>query len=163
MFEPSPDASVDMDRFWMDRALQRARFAAENDEVPIGALIVCDGAIVGAGWNATESEQDATAHAELVALRQAQRAFGSRRLEDTVLYTTLEPCAMCAGAIVLARIRRLVFGAYDAKAGACGTLRNVVQDPRLNHTCQVIGGVLHNECAGLLQSFFGGLRGRRPK
>lgn len=153
----------DADRFWMGHALQRAHFAAEQDEVPIGALVVRDGAIIGAGWNATEREQDATAHAELVALRQASSAIGSRRLEDSVLYVTLEPCAMCAGAIVLARIKRLVFGAYDPKAGACGTLRNVVQDPRLNHTCQVTGGVLHNECAELLQNFFSDLRGRRPK
>lgn len=147
----------------MGRALQRAHIAAEQDEVPIGALVVCDGAILGAGWNVTEGGQDATAHAELIALRQAARALGSRRLEASVLYVTLEPCAMCAGAIVLARIPRLVFGAYDPKAGACGTLRNVVQDPRLNHSCQVTGGVLHNECAGLLQSFFGSLRGRPPR
>ena len=153
----------DVDRFWMGQALQRAHSAAAQDEVPIGALVVRDGAIIGSGWNATEHEQDAMAHAELVALRQASRALGSRRLEDSVLYVTLEPCAMCAGAIVLARIQRLVFGAYDPKAGACGTLRNVVQDPRLNHTCLVTGGVLHNECADLLQSFFSGLRGRRPK
>ena len=163
MFEQGQVEGVDSDRFWMGRALQRAHIAAEQDEVPIGALIVCAGAIVGADWNITERGQDATAHAELVALRQAARALGSRRLEDSVLYVTLEPCAMCAGAIVLARIPRLVFGAYDPKAGACGTLRNVVQDPRLNHTCQVTGGVLHRECAGLLQSFFGGLRGRRPR
>ncbi|HCL31411.1 MAG TPA: tRNA-specific adenosine deaminase [Candidatus Latescibacteria bacterium] len=153
--------ATESDRFWMGHALQRARFAAEQGEVPIGALLVCKGAIVGAGWNGTERDQDATAHAEMVALRQAAKAMGSRRLEDSVLYVTLEPCAMCAGAIVLARVPRLVFGAYDPKAGACGTLRNVVQDPRLNHTCQAIGGVMHKECAGLLQSFFGGLRGRR--
>ena len=163
MFEPLPAAGVDVERFWMSRALQRAHFAAAQNEVPIGALVVCDGAIIGAGWNATERGQDATAHAELLALRQACRALGSRRLEKSVLYVTLEPCAMCAGAIVLCRIQRLVFGAYDPTAGACGTLRNVVQDPRLNHTCQVIGGVLHSECADLLQSFFGGLRDRRSK
>ena len=163
MFEQGQVEGVDSDRFWMGRALQRAHIAAEQDEVPIGALIVCAGAIVGAGWNITERGQDATAHAERGALRQAARAVGSRRLEDSGLYVTLEPCAMCAGAIVLARLPRLVFGAYDPKAGACGTLRNVVQDPRLNHTCQVTGGVLHRECAGLLQSFFGGLRGRRPR
>jgi tRNA(adenine34) deaminase len=131
------------DRFWMGRALQRARSAGGQHEVPIGALVVHDGRILGAGWNRTERDQD---------------ALGSRRLVDCTLYVTLEPCAMCAGAIVLSRIPRLVFGAYDPKAGACGTLRNIVQDPRLNHTCQIAGGVLHDDCAGLLQNFFGSLR-----
>ncbi len=145
----------------MERALQRARFAAARDEVPVGALVVQGGMIIGAGWNTTERDQDGTAHAELSALRQAFLAVRSRRLDDAELYVTLEPCAMCAGAIVLARVRRVVFGAYDAKAGACGTLRNIVQDPRLNHTCQVSGGVLHNESAGLLQSFFCRLRSRQ--
>lgn len=138
-------------------ALDRARLAAAQDEVPVGALLVCDGAVLGAGWNVIEGQQDPTAHAEMAAIRQAAQALG-RRLQDTVLYVTLEPCVMCAGAIVLARIPRLVFGAYDPKTGACGTLRNVVCDPRLNHTCEVVGGVLQNECAGLLQTFFSGLR-----
>jgi tRNA(Arg) A34 adenosine deaminase TadA len=152
------DTAGDGDRFWMAKALKRGRFAGEQGEVPIGAIVVSDGAILGAGWNATEAGQDPTAHAEMVALRQAAAALGSRRLTGCDLYVTLEPCAMCAGALLLARIRRVVFGAFDAKAGACGTLRNVVADPRLNHTCQVTGGVLHDECAGLLQSFFEGLR-----
>ena len=142
----------------MGRALQRARSAGGQHEVPIGALVVHDGRILGAGWNRTERDQDAMAHAELFAMRQAAAALGSRRLVDCTLYVTLEPCAMCAGAIVLSRIPRLVFGAYDPKAGACGTLRNIVQDPRLNHTCQIAGGVLHGDCAGLLQNFFGSLR-----
>ena len=163
MSELAPDVGDEADRYWMGRALQRAHFAAEQDEVPIGALVVRDGAIVGAGWNRTERDQDGTAHAEIMALRQAAISLGSRCLEDCVLYVTLEPCAMCAGAVVLSRIPRLVFGAYDPKAGACGTLRNVAQDPRLNHRSQVIGGVLRNECAGLLQRFFGGLRDRRQE
>lgn len=126
----------------------------------MGAVVVRDGALLADGSNATETTGDATAHAEMIALRNAAQAAGSKRLTDCVLYVTLEPCAMCAGAIVLARIQRLVFGAFDAKAGACGTLRNIVQDPRLNHTCQVTGGVLHAEIADLLQGFFGGLRSR---
>lgn len=157
----SEHGSGDDDCFWMARALQRAQFAAAQSEVPVGALVVRGGIAIGVGWNTTERDQDATAHAEMMALRQAFRVLKSRRLDEAVLYATLEPCAMCAGALVLARIQRIVFGAYDAKAGACGTLRNVVQDPRLNHTCQVTGGVLNNECADLLQSFFGGLRSRQ--
>lgn len=151
----------------MSRALGRARLAAELDEVPVGALVVRDGAILGAGWNRAETDQDPTAHAEISAIRQAAAALGSRRLEGMTLFVTLEPCAMCAGAIVLARLARLVFGAYDPKSGACGTVRNVVQDPRLNHACDVVGGVLQMECAGLLQTFFSGLRsaedGRRRR
>jgi tRNA(adenine34) deaminase len=146
------------DTYWMARALERARFVAEADEVPVGALIVSDGMILGAGGNATEHRQDPTAHAEMIAIRQAAGATGSRRLQDTTLYVTLEPCAMCAGAAVLARIRRIVFGAYDPKAGACGTLRDVARDPRLNHTCQVVGGVLESECGDLLRGFFRQLR-----
>ena len=147
--------------FWMARALERARQAGAAGEVPVGALVVRDGAILGAGSNATERSQDPTAHAEMIAIRQAAEAIGSRRFQDTALYVTLEPCAMCAGAIVLARIPRILFGAFDPKAGACGTLRNVVRDPRLNHTCQVVGGVLESECAGLLREFFSGLRSDR--
>ena len=145
----------------MSRALERARRAAEFGEVPVGALVVRDGEILGAGCNGTERDQDPTAHAEMIAIRQAAEAIGSRRLQDTALYVTLEPCAMCAGAIVLARIPRLFFGACDPKAGACGTLRDVVRDRRLNHTCEVVGGVLESECAGLLREFFSDLRSER--
>ena len=148
----------DEDRHWMGAALSDAEAAGRCGEVPIGAVIVIDGRIVGRGGNATEALQDATAHAEMLALRQACAALGSRRLLDATLYATLEPCAMCAGAIVLARVPRLVFGALDPKAGACGSLRNVVADPRLNHRCQVRGGVRNRQCADLLKGFFAALR-----
>ncbi|MFH1571186.1 MAG: tRNA adenosine(34) deaminase TadA [Gemmatimonadota bacterium] len=154
----SPASPTPADIYWMRRALARAELALERGEVPVGAVVVADGAVIGAGWNATETRQDATAHAELLALQQAAAATGSRRLSDSTLYVTLEPCAMCAGAIVLARVGRLVFGAYDPKGGACGTVRNVVEDPRLNHCCRVRGGVLESECAGQLQAFFARLR-----
>jgi tRNA(adenine34) deaminase len=142
----------------MREALREAGEAGRRGEVPIGAVVVCDGQIVGRGGNAIEALQDPTAHAEMLAIRQAAEAIGSRHLLETTLYATLEPCAMCAGAIVLARVPRLVFGATDPKAGACGSLRDVVQDCRLNHRCQVRGGVLEGECATLLRDFFAALR-----
>ena len=146
----------------MSRALERARLAGAAGEVPVGALVVRDGAILGAGCNATERSQDPTAHAEMIAIRQAASAIGSRRLQETALYVTLEPCAMCAGAIVLARIPRILFGAHATPRRApAERLRNVVRDPRLNHTCQVGGGVLESECAGLLRDFFSDLRSER--
>ena len=145
----------------MGEALRDAREAGQRGEVPIGAVIVGDGRILGRGGNATEALQDPTVHAEMLAIRQASAAVGSRRLLSTTLYATLEPCAMCAGAIVLARIPRLVYGAEDAKAGACGSLRNVVEDPRLNHRCEVRGGVLARQCADLLKDFFAALRSVR--
>ena len=145
----------------MGEALRDAREAGQRGEVPIGAVIVGDGRILGRGGNATEALQDPTVHAEMLAIRQASAAMGSRRLLSTTLYATLEPCAMCAGAIVLARIPRLVYGAEDAKGGACGSLRNVVEDPRLNHRCEVRGGVLARQCADLLKDFFAALRSVR--
>ena len=150
--------AASQDEYWMGRALARAEFARAQNEVPVGALVVRDGDVLGSGSNAVEALQDPTAHAEMAALHQALSVVGSRRLTDVTVYVTLEPCAMCAGALVLARVSRLVFGAYDPKGGACGTLRNVVQDPRLNHICTVRGGVLEEECAGLLQAFFIDLR-----
>ncbi|MEW6753700.1 MAG: tRNA adenosine(34) deaminase TadA [Candidatus Latescibacterota bacterium] len=146
------------DARWMRQALEEASGAGHLAEVPVGALVVHGDRCIGRGANATEVEQDPTAHAEMLAIRQAARFLGSRRLLGTVLYVTLEPCAMCAGAIVLARIPRLVFGAHDPRSGACGSLRNLVQDPRLNHRCQVSGGVLAEECGAQLRSFFAGLR-----
>ena len=145
----------------MGEALRDAREAGLRGEVPIGAVLVGDGRILGRGGNATEALQDPTVHAEMLAIRQASAAMGSRRLLSTTLYATLEPCVMCAGAIVLARIPRLVYGAEDAKAGACGSLRNVVEDPRLNHRCEVRGGVLARQCADLLKDFFAELRSVR--
>lgn len=145
----------------MGEALRDAREAGQRGEVPIGAVIVGDGRILGRGGNATEALQDPTVHAEMLAIREASAAMGSRRLLSTTLYATLEPCAMCAGAIVLARIPRLVYGAEDAKGGACGSLRNVVEDPRLNHRCEVRGGVLARQCADVLKDFFAALRSVR--
>ena len=146
------------DVYWMRQALAEAEWARQQQEVPVGAVLVKDGVAFGRGRNATDGQQDPTAHAEIQAIRQAAVALASRRLTGTTLYVTLEPCAMCAGAVVLARIPRLVFGASDPKSGACGSLRNVVQDGRLNHRCGVIGGVLGEECADLLKEFFAALR-----
>jgi tRNA(adenine34) deaminase len=146
------------DERWMESALREAEQALKRKEVPIGAVIVHNGRIIGKGYNQTESLQDPTAHAEMIAITAAATSLGSRRLEDCTLYVTLEPCPMCAGAIVLARVPRLVFGAYDPKAGACGTLLNIVQDNRLNHRAELAGGVLQERCGGLLSLFFQQIR-----
>jgi tRNA(adenine34) deaminase len=142
------------DERWMESALREAEQALKRKEVPIGAVIVHNGRIIGKGYNQIESLQDPTAHAEMIAITAAATSLGNRRLENCTLYVTLEPCAMCAGAIVLARVPRLVFGAYDPKAGACGTLLNIVQDNRLNHRAELAGGVLQERCGGLLSLFF---------
>lgn len=143
---------------WMEMALRLAERAYEEDEVPVGAVIVKDGRVLGKGYNQNEQLRDPTAHAEIIAITAAANALEDKRLEGCTMYVTLEPCTMCAGAIVLARIPVLVFGAYDLKAGACGTLYNVVEDRRLNHTVHVVPGVLDAECAGLLKAFFGAVR-----
>ena len=142
----------------MKLALQEAEKAFERNEVPVGALVVHKGKIIGKGYNQIELLQDPTAHAEMIALTAASNYLQSRRLEDCTLYVTLEPCPMCAGAIVLARIPTLVFGAYDPKAGACGTLMNIVEDKRLNHNLHVVGGVCDRESEELLKGFFGRVR-----
>ena len=152
------DCQIRSDDGWMRRALEEAELAGSRDEVHVGAVVVRDGTVVGSAGNTMEGRQDPTAHAEMQAIRQASSATGSQRLAGSDLYVTLEPCAMCAGALVLARIDRVVFGAYDPKAGACGSLRNVAQDHRLNHRCGVVGGVLEEECAQVLQTFFARLR-----
>ena len=138
----------------IEAALAKAKLAAELDEVPVGAVVIRDGAVVSRAHNATIARNDPTAHAELLAIQQALTALGTDRLDDSTLYVTLEPCAQCAGAIVLAKLGRLVFGAYDDKAGMCGSVGDVVRHPRLNHRVEVIGGVLADECGELLQSFF---------
>ena len=138
----------------MRRALAEAEKAFELDEVPVGCIIVQDEQIIAKGHNLTEQLKDATAHAEMMAITAASAALESRYLDETTLYVTIEPCAMCAGAIVLARIPQLVFGAYDIKAGACGTLYNIPEDARLNHTTRVTAGVLDGECASLMQEYF---------
>jgi len=143
---------------WMRSALSEARRAFELDEVPVGAVVVKEGGIVGKGCNQTERLKDPTAHAEMIAITAAANTLGDKRLDGCTLYVTMEPCPMCAGAIVLARIPVLVFGAYDPKAGACGTLFNIVEDTRLNHSVHVIPGVLDGECSEILKAFFGMLR-----
>ncbi|HEV7884765.1 MAG TPA: tRNA adenosine(34) deaminase TadA [Solirubrobacteraceae bacterium] len=146
------------DEYFMRLAIREAQAALEHDDVPIGAVVVRDGEVIGAAHNERELRQDPTAHAELIALREASRALGSWRVLDAVLYVTLEPCAMCAGAVVLARVPRLVYGATDPKAGAAGSVLDVLAQPRLNHRPAVAGGLLAEDCAELLTDFFGSRR-----
>jgi tRNA(adenine34) deaminase len=146
------------DEYFMRLALREAERAMEHDDVPIGAVLVHDGEVLATGRNEREERQDPTAHAEVLALRAAAEKLGSWRVLDTVLYVTLEPCAMCAGAIVLARVPRVVFGAWDPKAGAAGSVLDVLAQPRLNHRPEVSGGLLAEECGALLSSFFAGRR-----
>jgi len=142
----------------MRLALREAGRALEHDDVPIGAVIVKDGEVIGSGHNERELRADPTAHAEMAALREAARLLGSWRVLDTVMYVTLEPCAMCAGAIVLARVPRVVFGATDPKAGAAGSVLDVLNTPQLNHRPQVESGLLAEDSAGLLRAFFASRR-----
>jgi tRNA(adenine34) deaminase len=142
------------DEYFMRLALREAERAVAHDDVPIGAVVVAGGEVLAAACNERELRGDPTAHAELLALREASAKLGSWRLLDTVLYVTLEPCAMCAGAVVLARVPRLVFGADDPKAGAAGSVLNVLAEPSLNHRPVVAGGLLAEESADLLRSFF---------
>ena len=147
----------------MKQALREATLAYEEDEVPVGAVVVCKGTIIGKGHNQIERLQDPTAHAEMIALTAASNHLESRRLEGCTMYVTLEPCRMCAGAIVLARIPTLVFSAFDPKAGACGTLYNITHDKRLNHTVHIVSGVCDRESEELVKSFFGKVRKLVPR
>jgi len=142
------------DEIWMEEALRQAQRALESGEVPVGAIVVCEGQIAGRGFNRNLVDGDPTAHAEMVALRQAAQALGNHRLLQCEMYATLEPCPMCAGALVHARLRRLVYGADDPKAGAVRSVLQVVNHPGLNHAMQVEGGVLGGRCAEMLQAFF---------
>jgi tRNA(adenine34) deaminase len=142
------------DEVWMEEALGCAQRALDVGEVPVGAVIVRGGAIVGRGWNRNIAESDPTAHAEIVALREAGRSIGNHRLADCELFATIEPCAMCAGAMVHARLKRLVYGADDPKAGAAKSVLQVLNHPRLNHQMTVLSGVLAERSAELLQTFF---------
>lgn len=155
---------MENDQFWMLEALAEARRAAEIGEVPIGAVIVRrqneTDEIIGRGFNRREIDRDPLAHAEILAIREAARAVGGWRLTGCTIYVTLEPCAMCAGALVNSRIDRLVYAAADPKAGYCATLGNLVQDPRLNHRLAVTAGVMEEESAALLRGFFAALRRR---
>ncbi len=141
-------------RIWMDDALVEAQAAEAHGDVPVGALVVHRGEVIARAHNERELRQDPTAHAEMLALRGAARALGSWRVEDCVLYVTLEPCAMCAGALVLARLPLLVFGASDPKAGAVGSLMDIARHDRLNHRVEVVAGVREQQCGDLLRRFF---------
>jgi len=151
------------DRAWMAAALAEARRAESLGEVPVGAVIVRNGTLVARGHNLTHTSDDPSGHAEMVAIRRAAEALGHWRLLDCTLYVTLEPCTMCAGAIVLSRIPRLVFAAPDPKAGMCGSLENLVQDPRLNHRVELTPGVLATEAGDMLRDFFRRRRAARVK
>jgi tRNA(adenine34) deaminase len=142
------------DELWMEEALRAANLALQAGEVPIGAVVVCAGQIVGRGWNRNISDSDPTAHAEIIALREAGAAIGNHRLSECELFVTIEPCPMCAGAMVHARITRLIYGADDPKAGAVQSAMQVLNHPRLNHRIEVRSGVLAGRCAELLQTFF---------
>jgi tRNA(adenine34) deaminase len=142
------------DELWMEEALRAAQRALEAGEVPVGAVVVCGDRIVGRGWNRNITDSDPTAHAEIVALREAGTTVGNHRLADCDLFATIEPCAMCAGALVHARIKRLVYGADDPKAGAVQSVMQVLTHPQLNHQVEVRSGVLAGRCAELLQTFF---------
>lgn len=144
----------EVDRRYMQEAVELARKSLASEDVPVGALVTYKGRVIGRGWNQREHLQDPTAHAEMLALTAAAQYIGHWRLEDCTLYATLEPCPMCAGALVLARVRRLVFGAWDGKAGACGSLFEITQDSRLNHRIETVPGVLAEVCADLLKEFF---------
>lgn len=153
MTESKP-GEIEFDERLMHEALKEAEKAFAVDEVPVGCVIVHEGVIIGRGYNRTESLQDPTAHAEILAITSASENLGSWRLSGCTVYSTMEPCAMCAGALVLARVERLVFGAPDPKFGACGSIFNIVQSQKLNHRVALSSGILKNECASLMQEFF---------
>jgi tRNA(adenine34) deaminase len=148
------DGEVSSDEDWMREALKEARAAAEAGEVPVGAIAIADGAVVGRGQNRVLREVDPTAHAEIVAMRAAAKALNNYRLMECELFVTLEPCAMCAGAMIHARLKRLVYGASDPKAGAAGSVLEVLNHPKLNHQMEVVAGVLGEECGEVLREFF---------
>jgi tRNA(adenine34) deaminase len=149
-----PIIDLQSDHYFMGEALRLAARAYEAEEVPVGAVVVREGRIIGRAFNQVELLKDATAHAEMLALTQAEASVGDWRLTDCDLFVTKEPCPMCAGALVHVRIRRLVFGCADLRGGAAGSLLNLLQNPSLNHQCDIISGVLRDNCANLLQSFF---------
>ncbi|MGG4145101.1 tRNA adenosine(34) deaminase TadA [Paenibacillus algorifonticola] len=146
------------DEFWMQQAIEEAKKAEQIGEVPIGAIVVKNQQIIGRGYNLRETQHDPTAHAEMVAIRDACKELDAWRLLDCTLYVTLEPCPMCAGAIVQSRVKRVVYGTGDPKAGCAGTLMNLLQEPRFNHETELTSGVLQQECATMLTQFFRKLR-----
>ncbi len=160
--QEDPIIDLQSDHYFMGEALRQAARAYEAEEVPVGAVVVRNGRIIARAFNQVELLKDATAHAEMLALTQAEGAVGDWRLTDCTLYVTKEPCPMCAGAIVHVRLARVVFGASDLKAGAAGTVLNLLQFPTLNHRCAITQGVRENECRTLLKSFFQEKRQQRP-
>ena len=148
---------------WMRVAIEEAKKAEALSEVPIGAIVVHQGQIIGRGHNLRETTQNATTHAEMIAIQEACKAIGSWRLEETQLYVTLEPCPMCSGAMILSRVKEVYFGAYDPKGGTAGTLMNLLEDERFNHQAEVEGGILEEECGELLSVFFRNLRAKKKK
>ncbi len=148
------------DEYFMKLAISEAKKAEEKCEVPIGAVVVLNGEVIATAHNLRESTQNAITHAEILAIQKACERIGSWRLEDAELYVTLEPCPMCSGAIILSRIKKVIFGAHDPKAGCAGTLMNLLDDQRFNHQCEVVSGVLENECSVLLRDFFRNIRKR---
>lgn len=153
----------EIDEYFMKEAMKEAKKAEGLKEVPIGAVIVLNGEIIARAHNLRETNQSAVSHAELLAIEQACQAVGSWRLEQATLYVTLEPCAMCAGAILLARIQKVVFGAVDPKGGCVGTFMNLLQDERFNHQSEIVSGVLEKQCGQLLSSFFQEVRKRKKE
>jgi tRNA(adenine34) deaminase len=160
MIDESHTDSASSDETWMREAITEAKRAEAEGEVPVGAVIIHEGKVIGRGRNQRESSQDPTTHAEMIAIRQAADALGSWRLIDTTLYVTLEPCPMCAGALVNARVPRVVWGCNDPKAGATQTLYTIGSDPRLNHRFDCVPGVLSKECSALLSDFFAAIRAK---
>jgi len=160
---PVDEDLIDFDVHWMGRAIELAQAAAIDDEVPVGAVIVRGGQMIGGAANQRESLHDPTAHAEMIAITQAAAALEDWRLEEVTLYVTLEPCLMCAGAILQARVPRVVFGASDPKAGAVTSLYQVLGDPRLNHQCQITTGVMADRCGRMLTEFFAAKRAMGKK
>lgn len=145
---------IEVDEYWMMRALELAKKAQDAGEIPVGALLVKDNQLIASGWNRSIESHNPTAHAEIIALQQAGQVLNNYRLLDTALYVTLEPCIMCAGAMVHSRIGRLVYGAQDFKTGACGSYINIMERPGLNHYVEVTGGVLEETCSAMLSAFF---------
>lgn len=160
LFDPEA-TPAQIDEHFMALALREAEIAESHEEIPIGAVVVFDNKVIGRGNNSNKTLQDPTAHAEMIAITAACNYLQSRYLEQAALYVTIEPCAMCAGAMVLARLGRLVFGARDPKTGACGSMFNIVQDPRLNHQLNVTSGVREFECSSLISQFFESIRGKQ--
>ena len=152
--QPSTGSSSLTDELWMEEAFRAAQRALEVGEVPVGAVVVCNGKVAGRGWNLNIANSDPTAHAEIIALREAGKNVGNHRLSQCELFATIEPCAMCAGAMIHARLKRLVYGADDPKAGAVHSVIEVLNHPRLNHRMEIRGGVLAGKSAEMLQEFF---------